>query len=196
MRTIECEQRSPEWFSLRAGCITASNAHRLLTKPKCEDLAREIVGNIWGGEQELYVNSAMQWGIDNEAEAISWYWLRTKADVTHVGFCLHDEHERWGASPDGLVDDTGLVEVKCPSTKNHLLHIDKGAQNQYIAQMQWQMIVTGRKWCDFVSYDPRVPGQMSLYVKRYEFNESMAEDMIDGANWVEGYIKMMLKEHK
>ena len=151
-----------------------------------------MVAELWGGRQESYASSAMQWGIDHEDDAIAWYWLQTKYDIKHVGFCIHDDEPRWGASPDGLCNDDGLVEVKCPSTKNHLLHIEKGPPANYMAQMQWQLLVTGRDWCDFVSYDPRAPIEHQLYVQRVLRDEYMIENMADGAKWVMSYIDAMM----
>jgi hypothetical protein len=94
--------------------------------------------------------------------------------VVEVGFVPHNAIAMSGASPDGLVDDDGLVEIKCPNTSTHIDTIlADAAPAKYVTQMQWQMACTGRKWCDFVSFDPRLPEQMQLFIKRVQRDEAM-----------------------
>jgi YqaJ-like viral recombinase domain len=88
-------------------------------------------------------------------------------DVTEVGFIDHPEIAMTGASPDGLVGESGLVEIKCPNTATHLDTLLGGSVHEkYLTQMYWQMACTGCDWCDFVSYDPRLPAGMALFVAR------------------------------
>ena len=158
MIVVDVEQRSPAWLALRRGAITASAADRLLTQAKvreyalelaAERLVREVPPNI--------VTPAMQWGIDHEESARLRYAFERGVDVLSVGFAWHDNLEGWiGCSPDGVVGDDGLVEIKCPSSKRHLEYLTSGAApKEYLPQIQFQLWVTGRQWCDFVSYDPR-----------------------------------------
>jgi len=174
MRAIHCEQRSPEWYKLRAGVVTASNAHRLLTLPKIRTYMLELLGErLIGATTETPVSAAMQWGIDYEDEALEWYSKALNVDVQKVGFVFHDNMKYAGCSPDGLCSTDGLVEVKCPSTHNHLLHISSSVPPNYVAQMQFQMWVTDREWCDFVSYDPRMPDFARGICIRVERDEKM-----------------------
>jgi len=106
--------------------------------------------------------------------ARSAYEASVGALVVEVGFVPHNAIAMSGASPDGLVDDDGLVEIKCPNTSTHIDTIlADAAPAKYVTQMQWQMACTGRKWCDFVSFDPRLPEQMQLFIKRVQRDEAM-----------------------
>ena len=106
--------------------------------------------------------------------ARSAYEASVGALVIEVGFVPHNAIAMSGASPDGLVDDDGLVEIKCPNTSTHIDTIlADAAPAKYVTQMQWQMACTGRKWCDFVSFDPRLPEQMQLFIKRVQRDEAM-----------------------
>jgi predicted phage-related endonuclease len=109
----------------------------------------------------------MQWGTDQEPVARQVYAARHSLDVSEIGFVDHPEINMSGASPDGLVGVWGLVEIKCPNTATHLdTLLSETVPGKYITQMQWQMACTGREWCDFVSFDPRLPESMALFVKR------------------------------
>jgi hypothetical protein len=109
----------------------------------------------------------MQWGIDTEAEARAAYAFYRDVDVIEVGFIQHPRIEMAGASPDGLVGDEGLVEIKCPNTAGHIdTLLEGGFAQKYHLQAKWQMACTGRKWCDLASFDPRMPEAMRLHVER------------------------------
>jgi putative phage-type endonuclease len=162
MRIMNHEQRSPEWFAARCGVMSASNFDKLITstgKPSTQIdgyinqmIADKIIGYVPsnGAEQP---NAAMQRGTDMEPEARAYYEL-IATPVVEVGFCLHDEYE-FGCSPDGLVGDDGLLEIKCPSAHTQIEYIKSNSiPSKYVAQVQGQMLVTGRKWCDFLSYHP------------------------------------------
>jgi predicted phage-related endonuclease len=98
--------------------------------------------------------------------------------VTEIGFAPHNSIDGSGASPDGLIDNEGLVEIKCPQTATHLdTLLTETVPAKYITQMQWQMACTGRKWCDFVSYDPRLPERMQLFVKRITRDDAFIEQL-------------------
>ena len=122
--------------------------------------------------------SAMQWGTDHEPDARAAYEFFRDACVTEVGFVDHLTIAMTGASPDGLVGDDGLVEIKCPNTATHLdTLLSQTVPAKYVTQMLWQMEVTGRKWCDFVSFDPRLPESMSMFVKRVERDDKRIAEL-------------------
>lgn len=122
---------------------------------------------LTGKDPEPFTNEAIQWGIDQEVHACQAYSKRTGNAVTEVGFVDHPVIEFSGASPDGLVGEDGLIEIKCPTTATHIETLLKGEINdRYKLQMLWQMACTGRKWCDFVSFDPRLPEDMQLFIQR------------------------------
>lgn len=159
-------QRTPEWLHQRAGCLTASRAAAVLTRSKRTgeplqayyDLIDQLVAErITGDSIGTGTTIAMQWGIDHEDDARAAYEARTGEVVDLAGFILHPSIPWLGASPDGLVGDDGLVEIKCPNTVTHLKRIATGVvPDEYKPQMLVQLLCTGRKWVDFVDYDPRL----------------------------------------
>ena len=158
MIIVDVEQRSPEWLALRRGVITASAADRLLTPAKLREYALELAAEALVSEMPSQpITAPMQWGIDHEDAARLRYAFECDVHVTQIGFAWHDEWEGYvGCSPDGLVGDDGLVEIKCPSSKRHLEYLTScECPKDYLPQVQFQLWVTGRAWCDFVSYDPR-----------------------------------------
>lgn len=167
-------QGTPEWFAARCGKVTASRVPDVSAKTKsgwaaarANYMAQLITERLTGIPAETYTNAPMQWGIDNEALARAAYAFHTDADVTEVGFIAHPTMAMAGASPDGLVGADGLVEIKCPNTATHLATLlGEPTEGKYIAQMQFQMICADRKWCDFVSFDPRLPEPMRLHIHR------------------------------
>ena len=125
-----------------------------------------------GIPNEGFTSTAMQWGLDTEAEAIAAYAFAENADVLRANFVKHPSISWTGATPDGFVGVDGLVEVKCPNTSTHIETILSGAiPGKYQLQMLWQMACTGREWCDFVSYDPRLPTPLRLFVRRVTRDE-------------------------
>ena len=107
------------------------------------------------------------------------YEIMTGATVIETGFVLHPTIPGFGASPDGLIDDNGLVEIKCPNTATHIeTLLGEGVQNKYINQMHVQMLCTGRDWCDFVSFDPRLPVELQMFIKRVEFDKELADQIV------------------
>lgn len=171
------EQRSEEWYALRRGKVTASRIADVVATIKSGGygasratyMAQLIAERLTGETQDSYVSAAMQNGIDTEPEARAAYEFRTDAEVAEAGFVDHPSIPMSGASPDGYVGDDGLVEIKCPNTATHIDTLLTGkVPAKYIDQMQWQMACAGRAWCDFVSYDPRMPEPMRLWIKRVE----------------------------
>jgi len=178
-------QGSAEWKALRAGKVTASRIADMMAKTKTgwgasrANYAAQLVAERLTGEvADTYTNAAMQWGTDNEADARVAYEFRTDAPVTEVGFVDHPTIPNSGASPDGLVGDDGLVEIKCPNTATHIdTLLNPAPDGKYVLQMQWQMACTGRQWCDFVSFDPRLPEAMRLVVTRINRSPEAIADL-------------------
>lgn len=179
------EQGTPEWLALRAGKVTASRVADVIAKTKtgygasrANYMAELIAERLTGETAEKFTNAAMQWGTDKEPEARDLYAFMTDAEVEQVGFVEHPSLNDCGASPDGLVGEDGLVEIKCPNTATHIdTLIGQAVPAKYVTQMQWQMACTGRQWCDFVSYDPRLPESMRIFIKRVERDQSAIDDM-------------------
>ena len=145
-------------------------------------MAQLVCERITGKPAESYSNAAMQWGTEQEPFARAAYEAHTGVIVEETGFHSHPTIEAAGASPDGLVGEDGLVEIKCPNTATHLdTLISETVPGDYVIQMQMQMVCTGRKWCDFVSFDPRMPEGAQLFVQRVnrdnEFIEKMEEEI-------------------
>ena len=170
------EQNTPEWHQARCGSLGASAVHEALAKTKtgwgagrANAKARIVLERLTGTPQESFTNAAMQWGHDQEDNAANAYAFLSGNPVEVCGIYKHPSIEGTHASPDRLVGEDGLVEIKCPNSATHLdTLLSKKVPAKYITQMQWQMAVTGRKWCDFVSYDPRFPEQHQVFVQRIE----------------------------
>jgi putative phage-type endonuclease len=175
-----CDQNSPEWLTLRIGQVTASRVKDVVAKLKKggESAARasyklELLAEVLTGRAtDHYVSQAMDFGKENEPLARTMYELQNSVDVVRVGYVRHASIPRSGCSPDGLVGDEGLVEFKVPNTTTHLEYLQADVvPEEYRPQMMWQMACTGRLWCDFVSYDPRLPADFGLFIKRFERDE-------------------------
>lgn len=173
------EQRSEEWFAARLGKVTASRIADVCARTKTgwgasrKNYMGELVAErLSGVRSESFTNAAMQWGIDMEAPARAAYEYYWDTDVAGADFVPHPTIGETGASPDGLVGTDGLVEIKCPNTATHIeTLLGSAVPEKYILQMQWQMACTGRSWCDFVSYDPRLPESMCLFTQRVKRDE-------------------------
>jgi len=178
-------QGTDEWKLERLGKVTASRMDDLMAKTKtgygagrANYMAQLIAERLTGTPADNYTNAAMQWGTEQEPAARAAYEFYRDMQVTEVGFILHPSISDSGASPDGLVGNHGLVEIKCPNTATHIDTLLSGSiHGKYIKQMMWQMACTGRNWCDFVSYDPRMPANLCMFVKRVELNEAVINEM-------------------
>ena len=186
MQIIECEQRTEQWYQARVGMITASKFADVLAKGRgnAESKTRNTyirqiaIERLTGLPLDNYTNPYMEYGCEMEEEAREAYTLQTGNTVEQVGFCKHDD---WvGVSPDGLVGWDGLCEIKCPKTETHFGYIwGDSIPKSYYAQMQGQMWVTGRQWCDFVSYDRRVDVQ-PLFIQRILRDDKFIAELQDG----------------
>jgi putative phage-type endonuclease len=172
------EQYSPEWWAARLGNVTASRVADVIAKTKSgysasrdNYMAQLICERMTNTVAESYTNAAMQWGTETEPLARAAYESLADVLVDEVGYIAHPTIERAGASPDGLIGLFGLLEIKCPNTATHIdTLISEQVPTKYITQMQWQMSCTGRTWADFVSFDPRLPSGLQMFVKRVEFD--------------------------
>jgi putative phage-type endonuclease len=175
------EQRSPEWYAARLGKVTASRVADIIAKTKsgystsrANYMAELVCERLTGKQGDFYQNAAMVWGTETEPMARSAYEAHSGNLVTETGLVLHPSIANAGASPDGLIDEDGLVEIKCPNTSTHIdTLLDEKVPSKYVTQIMWQMACTERKWCDFVSFDPRMPEHMQLFVKRVESDDDI-----------------------
>ena len=183
---IEClhPQRSPKWFAARGGKVTGSCVSDVLTKVKTGEstsranyraqlVVERITGLPAGGD---YTNAAIQRGTDLEPVARVAYEVKTGSLALETGF-WHDDN--MGASPDGLIDDDGLLEIKCPSLATHFGYLKAGTvPSKYVPQIQMQMFVTGREWCDFVSFCPEYPEHLRLMIVRCKRDDEYISNMV------------------
>jgi putative phage-type endonuclease len=200
------EQGSDAWHQLRLGKVTASRVSDVMAKIKTGESASRknyraelVVQRLTGLPSESFTNAAMEWGTATEPMARIAYEIAKEVLVEQVGFIEHPTIAMFGCSPDGLVHD-GMIEIKCPNSATHIEYLtDNKAPTKYINQMQCQMAVTGKKWCDFVSFDPRLPEDLQLFVVRVErdqkYIDSMEVEVVEFLTEVEGMVNQ-LKERK
>ena len=203
---VAVEQGSDEWHQLRLGKVTASRVSDVMAKIKTGESASRknyraelVVQRLTGLPSESFTNAAMEWGTATEPMARIAYEIAKEVLVEQVGFIEHPTIAMFGCSPDGLAHD-GMIEIKCPNSATHIEYLtDNKAPAKYINQMQCQMAVTGRKWCDFVSFDPRLPEDLQLFVVRVErdqkYIDSMEVEVVEFLTEVEGMVNQ-LKERK
>ena len=197
-------QGNEEWDKDRLGKFTASGSYNLLQNSKCKKgkfskgfetyLLLKAAERISGGKREVK-SAPMDWGNEMEPEALIEYQKKTGRDPVENGFIPLKGYEDWaGGSPDGLVGEDGMVEVKCPFVSaNHLDtvlsgDIPKKSKKRYYAQMQFNLWVTGRAWCDYVSFDPRVIGN-EIFIMRVPRDVKYIKEL-------EKRLKLAIKEYK
>jgi len=186
MPLVDVEQGTAEWLVMRIGCVTASRMNDVMAKLKTKDKEAQVRKDykaaivcemLTGRAQDNYVSPAMEWGLDNEIFARNAYEVEV-SPTEPGGFALHASIPRFGASPDGLVGDFGLVEFKCPTTAVHLDYIANGiVPEEYHWQMFAQMSCAERSWCDFVSFDPRLPKKFQLFIRRLDRDDARIAEM-------------------
>lgn len=182
---VEIIQGSPEWFAARLGKVTASRVADVIAKTKTgygasrsNYMAELVAERLTGTSGEKFSNAAMQWGTEKEPEARAAYVFAHEVEVDEIGFVGHPRITMSGASPDGLIGSDGLIEIKCPNTATHIeTLIGQTVPGKYVTQMQWQMACTGRQWCDFASFDPRLPGPMRLFVRRVARDDALIAEL-------------------
>lgn len=195
MIIIDVEQGTDDWFQARLGKVTASRVADVMARTKtgygadrANYAAQLIVERLTGQKQETYTNAAMQRGAEQEPQARELYGFMQDVIVQQVGLVMHQTIDGACASPDGLVGDDGLVEIKCPTSKTHIeTLLGASIDGKYIKQMQWQMACTGRAWCDFVSFDDRLPGEMQIHIRRVHRDDKLIAEM-------EGEVRKFLAE--
>jgi putative phage-type endonuclease len=183
------KQGTDEWRRIRAGKLTASCVADATAKTKsgwsssrANLLARLVCERLTGVPAEGYTNAAMEWGTAQEASARDLYAFVKDVTVEEVGFVEHPTIAMAGASPDGLTSDGGLVEIKCPSTAVHLKTLLGGPiDGGHFKQMMFQMACTNAWYCDYVSYDPRLPPELQLHIQRVERSEAEIAALEHGA---------------
>ena len=177
-------QGSVEWFQARCGKVTASRLKDVLAKIKTGEAAvrrnykaQIVVERLTGVAQETYTNAAMQYGTETEPQARAAYEFRSDNIVQEVGFIQHKTLLA-GCSPDGIINDLGGVEIKCPfQSAVHIETLLNGVPSEHVAQIQGSMWITDREWWDFVSYDGRMPANLQLYIKRIERDQKYISDL-------------------
>jgi putative phage-type endonuclease len=187
MNVLDCEQGSAAWFEARLGCVTSSRVADAIAKLKRKDgesaarrnLRYEILCEMLTQKpSEHFVSRWMEEGKENEPLARTAYELERNVIVEQIGFAYHNTIKMAGASPDGLVNHDGLIEIKCPKTSTHIEYlINAAVPEDYKPQMYWQMACCDRSWCDFVSYDPRLPEDMQLLIVRLPRSNQVIEQM-------------------
>ena len=182
---MSAAQGTEEWAKERAGCATASRFSDVMAKIKVgEAVVRSkyrmqlVTERLTGIPVVTYQNAIMLRGIETEPEARMAYEAERGVIVEEVGFVRHPAIPSCGASPDGLVGDDGMVEVKCPESTTHLTWMEADRfPPEHVAQIQGQMAVCSRRWVDFVSYDPRFPPGLQLFVVRVKRDEAYIKDL-------------------
>ena len=179
------EQGTPEWHQLPLGKVTASRVADILATTRTGPSASRqnylielALQRSTGTIEPSYTNAAMEWGTQTEPQARAAYEVETGNFVDQVAFIDHPTIAWFGCSPDGLVGDDGLIEIKCPNSATHWEYFKaKKPPQKYVIQMQTQLAVTGRKWCDFVSFDPRMPERSQLLVVRVDRDEAFIAEL-------------------
>lgn len=181
------EQNTEEWRFARCGSLGASQIADAISTGRdgktfgatsINISANLVIERLTGRPIETYKSPAMMWGSENEENAKRAYEAHTGEFVSDVGLYTHPTIKGTHASPDGLVGVDGLVEIKCPNSATHIETLKAGkVATRYIYQMQWQMACTGRAWCDFVSFDPRMPEHLQLFVERHDRDDKLIAEL-------------------
>lgn len=194
MTIIECEQKSPEWYAARCGKPTASAFDKIVqsdgkpSKSRAKYMWRLAGERIIGTSCESFQSQAMLNGIEMEEEARRFYEFTNDVEVKNVGFCL-SACGRYGASPDGLVGEDGMIEIKCPNLETHIGYLDKGTMpTEYLQQVQGELLVTGCKWCDFISYYPGLKPFVLRVYPDIHFQFTLANELESFCNEMEQLI--------
>jgi len=198
------KQQNEDWYMDRAGCATASKFKDVMAvgktgkplKARGDYLINVLTERLTGEPLMSFTNAAMQWGNDNEEFARTAYEIKTGNAVLESKFVSHADIKHVGCSPDGLVDDDGGAEFKCPANSaNHVQTIINNTMPiEHTDQVQGCMWVTGRKWWDFVSFDPRMPKHLQLFVQRIYRDEKYIADMEKGVKSFLGEVLVLLKQ--
>ncbi len=191
----DVKQGSKEWHSIRLGRVTASMVKNVMSKGKAYDsyMAELITEIMTGSSKPFFENDAMRWGVETEDQARAMYELNSGNAVDEVAFIEHSEYV--GVSPDGLVGDKGLLEIKCPTSTTQVKRALSGKYSEdYKAQIQMQLWVSNREWCDFLSFDPRIDCSASYLLERvFRDDDYIAEMEVKTISFVENMIEQLNK---
>ena len=198
------DQRTDEWFAARLGKVTASRVSDVMARTKSGYAATRknymmqlLCERLTGNREEFYVNAAMQRGVDLEPIAQAQYEVTEGVIVIETGLVDHPRIEGFAASPDGLVGEDGLLEIKCPNTAQHVEFLKTGKiDKKYQWQMLAQMACTQRHWCDFVSFDDRLPEHLQYKKVRFEwmYNSKLGDQMLEEIQIFLGELKSIIEE--
>ena len=197
------DQLSDEWFAARLGKITSSRVKDVMAKGRSGAVSASrknymmelLCQRLTGQREEGFTSTAMQRGTDLEPLARAAYEVNHDALVTEAEFILHPDYEFTGSSPDGYVGESGLIEIKRPNTAQHIACIQSGPHDpKYEHQMQHQMFCTGREWCDFVSFDDRLPEPLQLFVSRVNRDDDKIKAMLDEIQKFEDELQTLTQE--
>ena len=186
MIILDVEQGTADWHAVRCGRCTASRITDVTAKGKsgpsamrANYLAELVVETLMGTvAMDGYVSPAMKRGSETEAEARDLYAFRRNVEPRRVGFVVHPRWERMGCSPDSLIGDDGMLEIKCPNTSTHIdTLLGASIDGKYVKQMQFQMACTGSAWVDFISFDNRLPAEMQLHTRRVNRDDAMIAEL-------------------
>lgn len=200
----DIEQRSPEWFAARTGKFTGSKFNDAMSRSKktgeplkaCTDLIWQVATErLTGNPVESYRNQAMDWGVEQEPNAKNTYEFIEGVSVVEEGFIIHPEYNFIGVSPDGLIGEDGGLEIKCPwNSMRHLERFIIGMPDEYKAQVQGCLWVTGREYWDFMSFDPRMPPAHQIYKERIYRDEDYIKDLQTTLLWCEDQVNELLEK--
>lgn len=197
----DVEQGSEAWHSIRLGKVTASRMSDVISKGRgnapsktSESYMIELITEIiTGAAKPFFENDAMRWGTETEDQARAMYELNSGNEVEEVAFIEHSDHI--GVSPDGLIGDDGLLEIKCPASTTQIKRaLSDSYSSDYKAQIQMQLWVSGREWCDFLSFDPRIDCDASYLLERvYRDDDYIAEMEVKTISFVENMLEQLNK---
>lgn len=183
MITLDMEQGTSEWFAARLGIPTASEAGKIITaggkkSTQAGMYANKLIAEWLSGEPCTF--NPTEWierGKAMEEQARAFYEFQQDIEVYQVGFCYGDESRMWGCSPDGLIADDGMIEIKCPSPWYHVEYLLGGDKmpSTYVPQVQFSLMVTGREWCDFISYHDELPPAIVRVTPDTDYQKTLAE---------------------
>jgi putative phage-type endonuclease len=200
----DLEQGTPEWKQARVGYVSASRLDAVMakaTKTGSESATRRkykiqlVTERLTGQAGESFSNAAMEWGVQQEPFARIAYEINSGNFVNKTGFWKHQEIPWVGCSPDGLVDENGMIEIKCPNSATHVEYLlEKRLPPDYKPQVQGQLWVMGKEWSDFVSFDPRLPEKNQLLVVRVHRDEEYIKEMEAQVKTFLGEVEFLIKQ--
>lgn len=188
------DQRTEEWYQIRLGRLTGSDFHTFLgaSETKKNKLLQKAAEKITGeSDEEHIITEDIKRGIDLEDEAILMYEMQTGNTVDKVGFIERDEFS--GCSPDGLVGEEGIIEVKCPKQSVFLKQVvEDKIKPEYYTQIQYNLFISGRKWCDYIAYNKKFP----LFIKRFTVDKEVFEKIEKALNECTEKIKEFISSYE